>query len=69
MVTDIINGVNTFQIAGVYDIDWVEGDDSVLARLHGYNAIVEEQFSKAHGIGVGDTYEVETPAGGKAACG
>jgi putative ABC transport system permease protein len=66
VVTDIMNGVNTFQIAGVYDIDWVEGDHSVLARLHDNNTIVEEQFSKAHGVGVGDSYDVETPAGGKA---
>jgi putative ABC transport system permease protein len=66
IVTDIINGVNPAQIGAVYGIDWVEGDDTVLARLRGYNAIVEEQFSKAHGIGVGDSYEIETPAGGRA---
>ena len=66
VVTDIMNGVNSFQIGGVYDIDWVEGDHSVLARLHGTNAIVEEQFAKAHDVGVGDSYNVETPTGGKA---
>ena len=66
IVTDIINGVNTFQIGGVYEIDWVDGDHSVLARLHDNNVIVEEQFSKTHGVGVGDSYDVETPAGGKA---
>src|SRR3954454_3128337 len=66
VVTDIMNGVNSFQIAGVYDIDWVHGDHSVLARLHGTNAIVEEQFSKAHNVGVGDSYNVETPTGGRA---
>ncbi len=66
VVTDIMNGVNSFQIAGVYGIDWVDGDHSVLARLHGTNAIVEEQFGKAHDVGVGDTYDVETPTGGRA---
>jgi len=66
VVTDIMNGVNAFQFAGVYGIDWVDGDHSVLSRLHGNNALVEEQFSKAHGVAVGDAYDVETPAGGKA---
>jgi putative ABC transport system permease protein len=66
LLTDIINGVNTFQIGGVYEIDWVEGDDSVLSRLFESNAIIEEQFSKEHGLGVGDSYNVETPSGGRA---
>ena len=66
VITDILNGVNSFQIAGVYEIDWVDGDQSVLGRLHDNNAIIEEQFSKAHGVRVGDSYYVETPAGGKA---
>jgi putative ABC transport system permease protein len=66
LLTDIVNGVNSAQLGDVYAIDWIEGDDSLLGRLHINNAIVEEQFSKAHGVGVGDTYTIETPAGGKA---
>jgi putative ABC transport system permease protein len=66
LLTDILNGLNTFQLGGVYEIDWVEGDRSVLARLHSNSSIVEEQFGKRHGVGVGDTYTVQTPAGGRA---
>ena len=32
----------------------------------GDTALVEEQFSKAHGVGVGDTFTIETPSGGQA---
>ena len=31
-----------------------DGDDSLLARLRGDNALIEEQFAKTHGVGVGD---------------
>jgi putative ABC transport system permease protein len=64
--TDIINGVNAFQIGDVYRIDWVQGDESLLAQLHGSNALIEEQFGKAHDLGVGDTYRIQTPSGAKA---
>ena len=64
--TDIINGVNAFQIGSVYRIDWVHGDESLLTGLHGNNALIEEQFGKAHKLGVGDTYRIQTPSGGKA---
>jgi putative ABC transport system permease protein len=64
--TDIINGVNAFQIGEVYQIDWVRGNDSVLTALHGNNALIEEQFGKAHDLGVGDSYRIQTPSGGTA---
>jgi hypothetical protein len=37
----------------------------MLARLDGPTALVEEQFAKAHDVGVGDTYAIETPSGGR----
>jgi putative ABC transport system permease protein len=63
VLTDIMNGVAPANLARLYGVDWVDGDDSVLDRLRGNSALVEEQFSKAHGVGVGDSYRVETPAG------
>lgn len=44
--------------------DWVDGDDSVITRLSGDTALVEEQFAKTHQVGVGDTYAIEPLSGG-----
>ena len=38
----------------------------MIGRLRGDSALVEEQFAKAHHVGVGDSYRIETPSGGKA---
>ena len=65
-VTDTMNGVQPANLAQLYRVRWVHGNDSSLTRLRGDTAIIEEQFSKAHGLGVGDTYRVETPSGGAA---
>jgi putative ABC transport system permease protein len=63
VVTDIMNGVVPGSFSRLYGVDWVDGDDSVLDRLGGNNVLVEEQFAKAHHVGVGDSYRIETPAG------
>jgi putative ABC transport system permease protein len=65
-VTDLMNGVAPANLAELYRVDWVKGDTATLGRLRGDTALVEEQFSKAHGVGVGDTYRIETPSGGTA---
>ncbi len=65
-VTDIMNGVAPANFAQLYRADWVEGDDSVVHRLRGNTALIEEQFAKAHDVGVGDSYRIETPSGGTA---
>ena len=65
-VTYIMNGVAPANFAQLYRVDWVEGDDSVLERLRGDTALIEEQFSKTHDLGVGDSYRIETPSGGTA---
>jgi putative ABC transport system permease protein len=38
----------------------------VLDDQSGDNVLVEEQFSKTHGVGVGDSFRIETPTGGRA---
>jgi putative ABC transport system permease protein len=65
-LTDIMNGVEPANLARLYGVDWVQGNDTVLDRLHGDTVLVEEQFSKAHHLGVGDSYRIETPSGGSA---
>ena len=65
-ITDIMNGVAPASLAELYRVDWVEGDNTVLDRLRGDTALVEEQFSKAHGVDVGETFTIETPSGGQA---
>lgn len=66
VIYDALLGVDPATLADVYRFDWLEGDDELLARLGGGNAVVEEQFAKARDIDVGDSYEVVTPSGGRA---
>ena len=47
----------------VADLDWVEGDDSVLQGLADDGAIVEADFAAENDIEVGDTLTVTTPNG------
>ena len=63
---DIVIGVDPHRLTDVYTFEWVDGDDSLLAHLGRDETLIEEQFSKAHDVGVGDTYEVLTPSGGRA---
>ena len=65
-ITDIMNAVAPASLAELYRVDWVEGDNTVLDSLRGDTALVEEQFSKAHGVDVGETFTIETPSGGQA---
>jgi putative ABC transport system permease protein len=67
VLTDTMNGVAPANLARLYGVDWVQGDDTVLNRLRGDTALVEERFSKTHDVSVGDSYRIETPSGGTAA--
>ena len=49
----------------MYPFDWIDGDDSLLVELGSGETLIEEQFAKAHDVGVGDRYEVVTPSGGR----
>lgn len=62
---DAMLGVDPAKLPSVYRFEWVEGSDSLLPRLSGDRALVEEQFARAREVGVGDTYEVRTPSGGR----
>jgi putative ABC transport system permease protein len=64
---DDLGGIDPARIGTAYSFDWIDGSDELLARLHGGNAIVEEQFAKAHKLGVGDAFKVVTPSGGRSA--
>ena len=66
-ITDVMNGVDPSTIENLYKIDWVSvGGSRVLGELRGDNVLVEEQFSKAHEVGVGDSFRIQTPTGGRA---
>jgi putative ABC transport system permease protein len=65
-LTDVMNGVDPSTIERLYEIDWVSGGPKVLGELRGDNVLVEEQFSKAHRVGVGDSFRIQTPTGGRA---
>ncbi len=66
LLYDDLGGVEPSRIRAGYKFDWIHGSDATLGRLHGDNAVVEEQFAKAHHIGVGDSFKVVTPSGGRA---
>jgi putative ABC transport system permease protein len=63
---DALGGVDPEGIRSGYAFDWIDGSDEVLSRLHGDNALIEEQFAQAHDLDVGDRFDVVTPSGGKA---
>ena len=65
VIYDALGGVDPEGIRSGYAFDWIDGSDDVLSRLYGDNAVIEEQFAKAHDVGVGDEFEVVTPSGGK----
>ena len=65
-VYDIALGVDPTALARVYRFEWVKGSDAVLQQLRGDAALVEEQFARARGVGMGDTYRVRTTAGRRA---
>jgi putative ABC transport system permease protein len=60
---DDLLGIDPAQLGAVYSFDWVEGDDSLLSELDRGEAFIEEQFAKAHGIAVGESYRVRSPTG------
>ena len=55
-----MNGVDAGGLSRVYRVEWLNGDDALSTRLRGDTALVEEQFAKAHDVGVGDAYRIET---------
>ncbi|MET0957737.1 MAG: FtsX-like permease family protein [Solirubrobacterales bacterium] len=62
---DVLIGTDTQELDRVYTFDWIEGDDSLVEALGPGDVLIEEQFSLAHDLGVGDTYGVQAPTGGR----
>jgi putative ABC transport system permease protein len=60
---DSLGGVDPKRIRSGYAFDWLDGSDELLSRLHGGNAVIEEQFAQGHDLEVGDSFEVVTPSG------
>src|SRR4029453_11114160 len=53
-------------LRATYSFDWLHGNDGLVGRLGRNQALVEEQFAKAHHLEVGDGYRVRTPSNGRA---
>ena len=60
------------QVSGVdpalprlFEIDWEEGSDALIRDLGPRGAIIEKSLVDEHGLGVGDTFILETPEGSK----
>jgi putative ABC transport system permease protein len=59
-------GLDPDAILATYSFDWLDGNDGVLRGLGRNEAVIEEQFAKAHDLDVGDGYRVRTPSDGRA---
>jgi putative ABC transport system permease protein len=59
---ETVYGLDPATIAKVANINWRRGSDATLAKLDPNGAIVESNWAKDNGIGVGDTLHVLTPA-------
>ena len=66
IITDLMTAVDPRSLQSTYAFDWVNGADEVVAQLGAGDALIEEQFAKAHGLEVGDRYRIRTPSGGGA---
>ena len=66
LLYDDLGGVEPSRLSAGYKFDWIHGSDATLSRLNGDNVVVEEQFAKAHHVGIGDSFKVVTPSGGTA---
>jgi putative ABC transport system permease protein len=65
-VTDTIDGVAANALLSVYRPEWIHGSDAVIKRLGATNALIEQQFAKAHHLRVGQSFTVMTSSGARA---
>jgi putative ABC transport system permease protein len=61
--TDTVEGIDADRLARVYRFHWVHGSDGLASSLGPYDALVEEQFAKAHRLAIGDRFGVRTSSG------
>jgi putative ABC transport system permease protein len=55
-------GINP-QAVGIFNLDWVDGSDTVLARLGHDGAIVDKDYAKSHDLTVGSNLSLLSPGG------
>jgi putative ABC transport system permease protein len=55
-------GINP-QAVGIFNLDWVDGSDAVLARLGHDGAIVDKDYAKSHDLTVGSNLSLLSPGG------
>jgi putative ABC transport system permease protein len=60
--TERVDGVEP-AISGVLNLNWVTGSDATLGQLGSDGAILEKDYAKKHHVGVGDSFQITTPAG------
>jgi putative ABC transport system permease protein len=58
-----VSGIDPATIADVYNFNWVDGSNAVLADLGEDGAILEESFATDHNLTVGQSFELLTPDG------
>ena len=63
---DTMEALEPRALDATYSFEWVDGGDELIGELSRNEALVEEQFAKAHDLEVGEGYRVETPSGGRA---
>jgi putative ABC transport system permease protein len=63
---DTATAIEPDALLATYSFDWVHGSNGLVSKLGRNQALVEEQFAKAHHLQVGDGYSVVTPSGGRA---
>jgi putative ABC transport system permease protein len=64
--TDFVNGVDPISIPNLYHFNWLNGgDDEILTKFHGDEAVIEEQFAKSHHLKNGDTFTITSFDGNK----
>ncbi len=51
------------ELTEAYKIDWVTGDDSLVARLGVDGALVEKDWAQTRSLAIGSTFAVDTQAG------
>jgi putative ABC transport system permease protein len=58
-----VTGVDPATIANVYNFDWTDGSNAVLADLGKNGAVVEQKFADDHNLATGSGLQLLTPNG------
>jgi putative ABC transport system permease protein len=58
-----VTGIETDDIAAVYNFDWEKGSDAVLGRMGEFDAIVDKDFAEDRGLDIGDRFRLLSGSG------